>query len=248
MQFSSFVKNKLKIVLIICLILVIVLISGIIIYLGHNQNSVSPKNVAVDFGLKNYAQLKTDINKAFTDSTISQSPSAEKFYSQLTQVEDTTLSTTDKYKALTMGYLYLRQAYRETNDHALYALPQEYANFVKTNFPKEYKQQNFGKIPCQDKICEDEPQPAEILKVIDEINTSSIPDVVKTTFVRDLLNAGYVTKNDPRFRAFAYYMDANALSGSGALTDAGLNMKLSQEVLDYIQKTYPKQYQTFLKK
>jgi hypothetical protein len=242
-------KNKGKIILLACLIVLIALVSSIIIFLdNNNQNNVSPKNVAEDFGLKNYAKLKTDVNNTFTDSTVNKNPSAEKFYNQLSKAEDTSLSTTDKYKALVLGYTYLRQAYSETNAHALYALPQEYTNFVKINFPKNYKQTNFYEIPCQDKICEDEPQPSEILKIVDEINASSIPDVVKTTFARDLLNAGYISKNDPDYRSFNYYIVAGVLGGSGALTNAGLNTKLSQEVMDYIQKTYPKQYQEFPKK
>jgi hypothetical protein len=247
MQFSYFIKNKGKIILIICLILAIALTLGIIIYLNHNQDSVSSKNTATSFDLKNYAQLKTDVNKAFTDSTVNQNPSAEKFYSKLTSAEDPSLSAQDKYNALALGYAYLRQAYSETNDHVLYTLPEEYANFVKTNFSKDYREADFRKIPCQDKLCEDEPQPAEILKVVDEINASSIPDPVKTTFVRNLLNAGYISKNDPEYRAFNYYVVANILKGSGALTDAGLNTKLSQEVIDYVQKAYPNQYQTIIK-
>ena len=246
MQFFSFSKNKGKIILIICLLALIVLISATIIYL-NNSDRVSSNNVAVDFGLKGYSQLKTEVNNLFSDQTIAQSPAYTKFFTQLTTVENVNDSASNKYHSLTLAYRNLTEAYNQTNDHALYNLPQELNNFTKVNFPKLYKQNDFAKIYCADTTCADTPQPPEMLKVVDEINASNIPAPVKVTFVRDLTNAGYLSKNNTQFKTFAYIIVAGAFNGSGALTKAGLNEKLSQEILDYVQKTYPNEYKKYQK-
>jgi hypothetical protein len=183
--------------------------------------------VAVDFGLKGYSQLKNDVNKLFSDQIIAQSPTYNKFIRELTTVENVNNSAKNKYQYLTYAYRDLVDTYNQTNDHALYNLPQEVSNFTKTNFPKLYN------------------QPPEMLKVVAEINASSIPAVVKVTFVNDLTGAGYISKNSPKLRAFAYIIVAGVFNSSGALTKTGLNTKLSQEILDYVQKTYPKEYQEF---
>ena len=246
MQFYFFAGNKGKIILIICLLALIVLISAVIIFL-NNPNRVSSNNVAVDFGLKGYSQLKTEVNNLFSDQTIAQSPAYTKFVTQLTTVENVNDSAKNKYHSLTLAYGYLVEAYNQTNDHALYSLPQEVNNFAKANFSKLYKQNDFYKINCADKICADSPQPPEMLKIVDEINASSIPAPVKDTFVKDLINVGYVSKNNPRYKTFAYIIVAGIFNGSGALTQAGLNTKLSQEILDYLQKVYPTEYKQYQK-
>lgn len=246
MQFSYFIKNKSKIILLLCLFLLIILISGIIIFLdNNNQNRVSSNNVAVDFGLKDYAKLKADVNNLFSDPTISQNPSYTRFIQRLTKVEDNTISAKDKYQSLSAAYIALDTSYAQTNNHALYGLLQEFNNFVKANFSTYYKQNDFFRVNCADKTCADEPQSPEILKIVDKINTSSIPDVVKKTFSNDLLNVGYISKNDSKGKALNYIMVASIFNGSGALTDAGLNIKLSQEIIDYVQQAYPTEYKNY---
>jgi hypothetical protein len=245
MQFFSFTRNKGKIILIICLLALIVLISAVIIFL-NNYNRVSSNNVAIDFGLKGYSQLKTDVNDlASSDQTVAQNPQYNKFIEQLTTVENVNDSAKNKYYSLTLAYGDLVNAYTETNNHALYNLPQELSNFSKENFPKLYKQADFPQIYCADTTCADTAQPPEMAKVVAEINASGIPDVVKATFAKDLTDVGYISKNDPNRRMFAYVVVAGILNGSGALKQAGLNTKLSLEILDYVQKTYPDEYKKY---
>jgi hypothetical protein len=245
MQFLLFIKNKGKIILLLCLFLLVILISGLIIYLNNNQNHVSSNNIAVTAGPKGYAKLKKDVNNLFSDQAIAQNPDYMKFINKLAVVEDNSLSAEDKYQELIMGYLYVQYAYYDTNDHTLYSLPQEVNNFIQTNFPKQYQKDDFAQTNCEDKICADEPQAPEILKVADEINASSAPDVVKETFAQELINVGYLSKTDPHYKMVSYIMVAGVLNNSGALTQAGLNAKLSQEILDYVQKTYPDEYKDY---
>jgi hypothetical protein len=251
MRFITVIKQYRLLFLVSFLAILILLLMGGIVYLNsYNHSSSSSTSspsatnpVLSNFGLTGYAQLKSDVEKLFsTDQTVAQNPDYTKFVTKLITVEDKTVSAQNKYKTLIMADQYLDIAYSQTNDHALYALQNEVNSFGKTNFPTFYKQYDFSGTGCLDKTCAKNSQPAEVLAIVTEINTSSIPAVVKTSFVRNLLNPGYM--NDNRAKTEDYLIVASVLNSSGTLKGVGLNTKLSQELLNYIKSAYPTEYAT----
>lgn len=236
------VKHKSKLFLIVFLLLLIVSLFVVIAY--FSQPRYSSDNVTVGgINLTGYTKLKNDTNNLFSNQKIGQDPEFIKYATELATIENKTVSTNDKYKALVSANNYLEISYSMTNQHDLYGLLQELKDFSKTNFPKLYKDKDFPKIFCLDKACAQNPQPPEVLQIVDEINASSIPAVMKPSFVQNLLNQGYI--NDPRDRAIGYLIVVGVLNGDGELKKAGLNTKLSNELLDYVKKTYPNEYASF---
>lgn len=238
MRFFSVFKSNAKLIVIICLFAFVMLLLALLLFF----NNSTPKNKAVNLGLNDYAKLKNEVNSLFSNQALTQNPSFNQFATLLVTVENTKLSAKDKYNALIQADNNLGTAYFQTNQHALYNLLPELSNFAKTNFPDLYKADDFPGTLCMDKICADKPQPDGILKIVNELNASNAPSVVKQVFTRDLLNPGYMDQKDVEIKVGYYIMVAGMLQTSGGLTKAGLNEKFSKELTDYVKKAYPEEY------
>lgn len=239
--FSNLKTTKRKyFVVILILIFVIVLSIGSILHLDN-----SAPNNAVKTNYSEYDTFKQTFISLASDSSLADKPDYIRMMSKLTLLEDNSLSEKNRYQALVSAGSYLETLYMSTNNHKLYGLTEKMSIFAQKNFPKFYKKTYFMPTICVDSICAKNPQPKEILKIVDEIEKSSIPEVVKDSFVQDLLNPGYINDNQVENKVLTYAIVSGILRTSGALTDVGLNEKLSDELNSYLQKTYPELYKKY---
>lgn len=233
-------KSKALIVLIIFFLLLLIptCIYFIISINNHNTN-ISNTNYS------NYESTKQKITSLAQENSLSATPDYGKVMFFFLKLEDKTLTEKDKYNNLVLAQDYLEILYSHTNNHKLYGLNSKLADFSKENFPNYYKKSDFAPIVCLDATCAQNPQPKEILQIIEEINSSNIPQVVKDSFVRSLINPGYMNDNMLDSKVLNYMVASDGLKTSGALTKAGLNEKLSQELNSFLEKKYSGQYKKF---
>ena len=76
---------------------------------------------------------------------------------------------------------------------------------------------------------------------------SNIPDLIKKSHVRNLINIGYIEKKYVRPIAQGYLLTANMMRADEDLKKEGLNKKLADELNNFVKKTYPDIYQEFVK-
>ena len=96
---------------------------------------------------------------------------------------------------------------------------------------------------CYDSSCADSPQPQEILDIIDEINSSSLPDEAKKLDSEILIVYTFATKdhNQTIAKVNNYYFLAQSIKRSSEYEKAGINIKISDEIMNYLNKNYPKE-------
>ena len=244
-----FKKNKVAFIT-LSLIVLIILLLGTLYYLdsfnkkAFNKQQASTSTIGSD--LKGYNALKQKINALASDTSIAENGYYLRLINKLNIVEDKNTSEQNRYKALLDAAYFLETFYSSTNNPKLHTLNNDLDVFAKTNFPKYYKPISFLYY-CQDSTCTEAPQPKEILNVIDEINSSNIPDLIKKSHVRNLINIGYIEKKYVRPIAQGYLLTANMMRADEDLKKEGLNKKLADELNNFVKKTYPDIYQEFVK-
>ncbi|MCL4353340.1 hypothetical protein M1615_02590 [Patescibacteria group bacterium] len=249
--FEVLKKNK-KPVIIIIVVAVIIIALTLIYYLNYSSKSNSPtlstSNSTPGSDLKGYPELMQNVNSLRSDNTLAQAPLFSRIINSLQIVGNSKSTEQERYNALVNADGLLENLYNTTNNHKLYSIPGDFSDFAKINFPKLYKDSDFFPVYCIDPSCAQSPQPQAILNIVNEIKNSNVPEVVKTTFVQDILNPGYLQNSFLNTKIFAYTIVANNLKNSGALTKAGLNEKLYNELTDYVKTTYPEEYNKIMSK
>lgn len=241
-------KTNNKLLIIVLLILLITLIIGSIYYLQQSTSSPSAQSVTVN--LKGYNEFRQKIE--FLNDPNAASGSAViygRVITALKVLEDNKSSQKDKYDALVEAVAFVQSLYGYSNDPKLYPLISDFSVFAKENFPNLYKEHDFY-YPCQDPSCATTPTPKEISDIIDEINNSNIDQEIKDTYVKNLMNATYLpTKTNPQLldAVTSYYISATFIKEDGAFTKAGLNEKFYNEIIVYLNKTYPDEFKQILK-
>lgn len=156
-------------------------------------------------------------------------------------------SKNQEYSDLSISFSFIESVYARTNIHEFYSLAKDYDTFAKANFSNLYKTNDFF-IPCMDTACADSPQPQEIISIINEINGSTVPDLIKKSFVQNLTNITYISKTQAHLKTDGYLIVAAAIENSGSFKRLGLNTKLANEIIDFLKKEYPKEYQKITSK
>ena len=158
-------------------------------------------------------------------------------------LEDPKLSKKQKYDNLTSAENNLFDTYLMTKNNKVYTFNTKLNDFSKTNFPEYYKEGDFGLLVCYDSSCADSPQPQEILDIIDEINSSSLPDEAKKLDSEILIVYTFATKdhNQTIAKVNNYYFLAQSIKRSSEYEKAGINIKISDEIMNYLNKNYPKE-------
>lgn len=223
------------------LFILIIAATATVFFLNRN-NTLQTSNQTLTSNLVGYDALKQKLTALSSDSTITNQAFYRKTINRLSLLENKTASDAAKYQSIVIAAADMNNLYASTNNHKLYSFPDDFIKVAKTNFPKLYRSTDFLPIVCIDLECAQNPQPPEILRIVEEIKNSNIPLVVKDSFVRDLLNAGYINNNQLDNKIFTYIVVAHIFQTSGALKQAGLNQVLSAELNDYIRKSYPEQY------
>lgn len=228
------ISRKNSTFLVLCILGLIVFI-GAIIYHLNSPNFKPQENVS---NLKDYDSLKQTINELNSDPAIAKDGFYSETLHRLSILDDKNASDEAKIASIAKGASTLSYLYSDVHNPKVREAFNQLKSFTKGNFPKYYQERYFI-IYCQDTTCQDTPQPPEILKIVDEINSSSIADYAKKTYVNNLLNAGYVSKNDIDAKVYSYYIISLYIRNDGEFSKAGINDKIADEVYNYLSNTYP---------
>ncbi len=236
MQFVNIIKKN-KIALSVFILIVVIIILGISIYWANNSN----KTVSVS-SLKGYSALKQKIsNLAKNEPELEQDALYQKTASYTQQIASS--SKKDSYDNTARGYDSLTSLYSITSNPKLVPIIKAYSLFAKENFPSEYKSSQFVYL-CQDPTCAETPQPPEILKIIDEIKQSDFPKQVQKDTAQNLLTTGYLPKANEEQKFNEYLFMVQALRNYGEFSKSGENIKISDELYNFVKKAFPKNFES----
>lgn len=223
----------------------ILLIIGIIIIFAelrliYNINSRNNGGViSVKSDLKDYDIIKQQLAILDTDSTISENARYQKLKKYLISLESPTLSKKQKYDNLALAKSNLFDAYISTKNNKLYVFSNKLTDFTKTNFSEYYNVKKDIRLVCFNLDCADSPQPKEILYVVQEINSSNLPSEAKSIDTEILIIYSFTKKDEAIARVKNYYYLANMIKRSSNYEKAELNIKIYNEIIDYLKNNYP---------
>lgn len=229
-MFNFFKKNLLLVLFIIGVILIL---AELIIINNGSHNPTFNK-----YDLKGYDTFRQNLNKVASDKTVTNSGDYGRLLGQLNSAENKKLTDKDRYLAIAQAQSYMRFLYTNSHNANFRDLNSDLEYVAKTNFKSYYQKTDFT-MYCQDPTCQDTPQPQEILRVIDEIKASSIADYSKQSNIDNLLNVGYMSKNNIDAKVYSYIVMSKFIKISGPFAKAGLNDKIANEISEYLIKNYP---------
>lgn len=153
------------------------------------------------FAIKEFS--KQNVNKALTklltegEVQYKQYIPEDRFQKSLSDLNNSKLSSKERYKALSDLIFYFGDAYGRTNDPAVRKYLLSLSDPAKKAFPKDYIESTFI-ITCADPECGEKTSP-EISKLIIEVQNLSVDNVYKNTISRNLKiasNVPYVTDDN----------------------------------------------------
>lgn len=228
----SISRNKLLILLILVVTLIIpILISGIYYLNKKNQDMLTNKYG----GLSGYVQLQNKIKNLSSDKSITEGILYTRFvkkFNELPSIKE----KNKQYEAFLQDVSFLHGLYSYTNNPKLYSIQKDFIEFAKLNFPK-YKDNDFSYF-CQDSTCAEDPQPKEILTLLTEIEESNILERDKEALIRDITNAGYLSKKNTESKALTYLMIASLIKSSPEASNSAYK-NIANKIENYIKTTYP---------
>lgn len=250
MRFLNKLKRNKLLLLLISLLILILIIIGTILYLDKEFNfinffsKINPSDNQTSFS--NYNQLKTDITSLMRkDKRIATYPDFQKMIKAINKIEDKKLSKEEQYNSLLAAIEYLSFAYSTSANHNLYDLEKKLEDFIRENFPEK----NYPNVKpaCFDPICAQNAQSKEINNIINDIKNSNIPDYLKENDINNLTMTGYVNNEHAMLKTNNYLEIAESIKNSDLYKNAGLNLKIYDQINDYVKKNYPKEYEDFQK-
>lgn len=228
----NFFKKR-KVLSLVALILVfIVIITTVIFYLDKKPITKSSPP------LKNLQELEKGAVSLSSNTNVSRNKDYNKMVEDIINLKNNSLSEADRSSVSNLLVADLLNAYRTTNDHSLYLFSFTVKKFLNDN----YGDAKLFRPPCYDPICADRPQSEKIIAVIDEIKSADLPNGLKTDHIKDLTNYGYLTKDYDVIRVRSYLMSAEDILNSEDYKKQGLSDKIYNEIVDYVNKAYPKEY------
>ncbi|OGH11302.1 MAG: hypothetical protein A3B38_00555 [Candidatus Levybacteria bacterium RIFCSPLOWO2_01_FULL_36_13] len=232
-----------RIIIIISLLVFVVLILTAIYFLDSFSDNSSNST-----SLKNFDTIKNQAKSLASDSQINSNASYQKILSQLARAENKNLSNKEKAKILDVTGSYILDAYYYTNNHKLYLYAQAFNNFLIENIGEKARLN----IPCYDPECAENPQPKEILNVIEEIKQSQLPQGLKDSVILDLTNFGYLRNGyglpTYNIKIGSYASLANTIRKDPEFIKAGINEKIYNDIVNYLRVEYPDEYAEFIKR
>jgi hypothetical protein len=209
---------------------------GIIFYLDNSPryNTFSQNKLA------GYEEIRKQILILNREPSLISNNNYAKFIESLNQLEDTKLSREEKVNKLQNARADLISAYFDTNNNSLYLLQNNLNKFIESNF------QELGNLEnpqCFDEKCAKNPQPKEILDVIDEIKNSSLPQDIKDEDIKYLLNYGYINQEHNYAKAIDYLSMAENIRYSRDYTEAGINLTIYNKIVNYVKNAFPEEYE-----
>ena len=235
MQLSDFIQKYKLILSIFFLIFLIIIIVEAIFYLD-NSKSLQTNQSSQSQELK---ALEQKIISTLANTSSGKNNENSRILNKLTILEDAKVSQAEKYNALVSISSFLQGLYSQSNDPKLYNLiNKDVLEYAKKNFPQYYNE-NYFVYSCQDPSCADSPQPPDILKIVVEIKASDFPTDVKQSLTQDLINTGYRSKAENAGKRSQYKTISNMIRANNDFSPNGQNIKISQEIDDFIKKSFP---------
>lgn len=238
MRFFNILKNN-KLFLLF-LILLIILILGSSIFFIDNSNKKNISNSKTN--LIGYDEVLAQINSLSSDSKVVEDTQYSRGINSFKKIQDPNLSEQNQYTQLTNTNDFFNSLYSSTNNPSITKLLDSLNNFGQKNFPKYYQKIDFSYY-CQDPECADTAQPQEIQVIINDIKASKIDEGIKKSLIQNLTNSGYIPSNKNTFKAENYLIDADIIRQDKAFTDEGINNKIADAIVDFVKKTFPKEYE-----
>lgn len=226
MRILSFLRSNLKFSLLLLILAVIPLILFLISYI--DTKSQSP--------IKGYADLNEKIDSLSKDSTIAQDGQYLRMVEKFNDLGATN-SYRQRFKDFQDAYQFLMGAYSYTNNPKLYPLAKDFLTFGQENFPKDFKKNDYP-IFCLDPTCAENPQPKEILSIIDFLNSSDFPDYIKESTVNDIKNVGYLSDKDINSKVLSYLAIADNIKNDKH-SSSSANLEIAKRLQDYVINKYP---------
>lgn len=241
MQLSNFFnRNRIRLLILALILLVIPIVTVSIFYLDRSENKSS---VNLSQEAQDTATLKQKIGSILGEDVSSTKTEGSRIIQKFETLENPKSSQEDKYKALALIASFTQSLYSDTHNPKLYSfINNDLVNYAKKYFSEFYKEAYFV-YSCQDPSCAQNSQPKEILAVIEEIKTSDFPPQVKQTLSEDLLNAGYRSKAETPGKVSQYMLLAQMIKNNKNFSPTGQNLKIAQEIENYVKNTFPKEYE-----
>lgn len=226
----SYLSNKRFLILIIVL-LIIISIAGAIYILDSKKTTSN---------LVDYDQLKQQSVTVGKMDKVSNNQRFNVFLKNIEGLDNPNLTKEEQLKKIKIAWNYLYVAYSESNDPELYKLTAEFKKFIDANFADTgYKVY----VLCLDPACAEKPIPQEVLAIIDEINNSELSVDTKNDFIPLLKTFSYLNDEDSAETKVIDFLGlAASISVDPDFTKAGINIKVSNEIRDYIKTAYPELY------
>lgn len=235
-----FAKNPIKAGVFFIVFLIVVLSASILYIENYNSNTPSYKE-SVGSNLINYDPIRQKIGELVADKNNELNPTdRDRIIKRLSILEDKKMNSEDKYKAIQEIVLFLSSTYSDSNNSKYKKLALEIGEFVKVNFPNSYNKNSYS-FACQDESCAEEPQPKEILDIVNDINNSDLPDYIKKSLAKDMLNTGYLPNDKRNEKAKFYFLDALDSLRYNDLSNSGAGEKIHDKLIAYLTKEYPKE-------
>lgn len=234
----GYLINKRFLFIFLLLILTILSIVSAIYIMDAKKITTSKKTT----NLIGYQNLKQEIEAAGKIDKISNNRNFNTLLKKIADLETKNLTKDEQLSQIKFAWTDLYSAYLDTNDPELYKLSLEFKKFAETNFTDK----NFKIIiQCLDPTCAEQPIPNEILAIIDEIDNSNISAEIKNDYSHQLKIFSYVNDKDSTVKVVDYLSLAVSMAKDEEFTKAGINLKIYNEIRNYVKKAFPELYDKY---
>lgn len=240
MHLFDVLKRNYKQLIFIGIIIIILSSIGIIYFINYNNPPKSAK-ITYKSDLKGYSELRPKIDSLLENPNVPP-VMVSRVSLKYKTLEDNEKSSKDKYDATLAINFYLNSLYSDTNNPIFRPISEDLGNFAKLNFPTLYEKKMFDTV-CQDKSCAESPQPKEILKIIDDIKKSNLPDELKKTTAQDLLNPGFLPNNKRSGKVRVYFIILNTIKGFTTDYPSKEIQNIYNELDNYLEKYFSSEYE-----
>lgn len=230
MTVVDYLKNRSYLMLIIILLIITSIVGAI--YIIDLKSSPTT--------LSEYNDLKQATEKISKIDNVSKNRNFSVFLKKLVSLDNSKLSKDDQLKVLKSAWTDLFSAYSETNEPKLYELSKEFKKFIDSNYTEE----EFKIIlQCLDPTCSESSSiPQEIQAIIDEIENSTLSEGIKNDYTQQLKTFTFINDDQANVKVIDFLSLAESARNDDELEKIGLNLKIYNDLREYLKKTYPDLY------
>ena len=232
-MFLEYIKKNF---LILSIIFLFVFIAGSVIYINFlGSKSASQSKISN----AEFNNLKTQAIALSNDKQIASDTNYSKLIRNLNEFDNKSLTKDEQLSLLKKIIDNAFNSYARTNDHRLYEFQKTLANYINKYFPE------IGRIEdpqCMDPSCAQNSTPKEILAIIEEIKASTVPQELKNEINHELITFSYIHNDDAYTKAYDFIFVAEDIKTNKEFVDSGNSERWSGEIINYVKKTFPNEY------